>query len=132
MSSNEHNKKDDKKDSACEINNKLVHGTPRRRKIIRAKRPPMSKTPKASLSSAVVSDEAAIVTPQANAGVDTSGESSHPPAINTSALNSLMGGTLVGLDLDDVGDLIKEDSAKLQQKFRQGVNDPRFKEIVSN
>ena len=34
----------DKKDSACESTKKLVHGTPPRRKIIRAKRPPMSKT----------------------------------------------------------------------------------------
>ena len=36
------NKKDDKKDGACEINNRLMHGTPSRRKIIKAKRPPMS------------------------------------------------------------------------------------------
>ena len=58
---NNNQKDNDKKDGACEINNKLVYGTPRRRKIIKAKRPPMSKTPKASLSSAVVSDAAATI-----------------------------------------------------------------------
>ena len=77
MSSNEHNKKDDKKDGAREINSKLVHGTPRRRKIIRAKRPPMSKTPSPSVSKTdVLSNKTtAVVTPPPASGNDKHNES---------------------------------------------------------
>jgi len=129
------NKKDDKKDGACENTKKFVlHGaqlvandTPRR-KIIRAKRPPMSKTgfdiPTAPASA---SDTIPMIPPPADAGIDyESGELTELSKLVANAFAN-------GLDESELlGALIKEDSAQFQQIFRRGMADPRFKEIVSN
>ena len=127
MSSNNNpdTKDDDKKDSACEINNKLVNGISRR-KIIRAKRPPMSKTPTPCASA---SDKTPKIPPSADGELSTCTEDAN----TKTELELLLEGWGIEegkLSMDD--DFIKSlDPAQVKQLVRVGLDNPRIRKTVS-